>query len=172
MDERSKEIFAKSMAITLALIYLGIFVSCIWKYVTTKDIMNCTWEIILIVMIPLSISWFARKDESLLIPKMMMTGKELPTELDEVAKKTRKGYYFWDALGLATVFLLLTIVDSLFIQREWDYIQLLPQSSEKVNILLTHTLEFFISVIIFYLIGYVWEEWRTRRYNKKMSELE
>jgi hypothetical protein len=36
-----------------------------WKYITTKDITNSTIEIIHIVMIPASIAWFARKDESL-----------------------------------------------------------------------------------------------------------
>ena len=65
MDERSQKFIAKGMAITLALVYLFLIVSCIWKYVITKDITNSTWEIIFIVMIPASIAWFARKDESL-----------------------------------------------------------------------------------------------------------
>ena len=71
MDERSERFIARGMAITLGLVYLYLIVSGIWKYVSTKDITNITWEIILIVMIPVSIGWFARRDESLLIPKMV-----------------------------------------------------------------------------------------------------
>ena len=65
MDERNQKFMARGMAITLGLVYLYLLVSSIWKYVSTKDITTITWEIILIVMIPASIAWFARKDESL-----------------------------------------------------------------------------------------------------------
>lgn len=106
MDERSQQIIVKAMAITLALAYVFLFITCIWIYATTKDITNSTFELILIVLIPLSIAWFARKDESLLIPRTF-TGKEYPTESNEQTKKKRKVYYVYNALGLAGIFLFL-----------------------------------------------------------------
>src|SRR5690625_7329575 len=111
MDERSQKIIAQGMGITLSLVYLFLFVSCIWKYATTGDITNVTWELIFIVMIPASIGWFARKDKSLLIPKMILTGQEIPTNSDQKSRKKREKYYFWDSLGLATIFLMLDIID-------------------------------------------------------------
>lgn len=172
MDERSQKLVAGGMGITLALLYLYLFISCIWKYITTKDITNSTWELILIVMIPLSITLFARKDESLMIPKMVTTGQQLPTESNHQAKKERKRYYFWDALGLAAVFMVLTLLDTLFIQKGWDYFIFFPQWSEKVNIMIIFSAEFIVSLIIFYAIAYVWDEWNIKKYNRKMKELE
>src|SRR5699024_8312804 len=105
MDERSKLFAMRGMAITLALVYIFFLVSGIWKYVSTKDITNITWEIIFIVMIPASIMWFARKDESLLIPKMI-TGEHVPTTSDHKSKKSRKVHYFLNSLGFATFILI------------------------------------------------------------------
>src|SRR5690625_1853936 len=133
MDERSQKIIAGGMGITLGLLYLGLFVLCVWKYVSTGDITNSTWELILIVMIPASIWWFSRKDESLMIPKMSGTiSRELPIENDFETKKRRKKSYIWDSIGLAIVFLVLDIVDSLFIQKDWSYLSFYPQFGETL----------------------------------------
>ncbi|MDR7077420.1 putative flippase GtrA [Neobacillus niacini] len=171
MDERSQKFIAKGMAITLGLVYLYLIVSCIWKYTSTKDITNSTMEIILIVMIPVSIGWFARKDESLLIPKMV-TGEHIPTGSDHQSKNRRKRYYFWDSLGLAIVFLILNIIGTLFIEKDWQHLLLFPQWSGKMNILVTLSMEFIISIIVFYTISYIWDEWNVKRYNRKLDELE
>ena len=171
MDERSEKFIARGMALTLCLVYLYLIVSGIWKYVNTKDITTITWEIILIVMIPVSIGWFARKDESLLLPKTV-TGEHLPTESDDQSKKRRHRHYFWDSLGLATVFLILTIIGTLFIEKDWQHLLLFPQWSERLNIIFTLSLEFIISIIVFYAISYVWEEWNIKRYNQKIDDLE
>ena len=171
MDERNQKFIARGMAITLGLVYLYLLGSSIWKYVSTKDITTITWEIILIVMIPASIAWFARKDESLMIPKMV-TGEQLPTSSDDKSKKRRKRYYFWDSLGLATVFLILTIIGTFFIEKDWQYLLLFPQWSEMTNIIVTLSMEFIISIIVFYAISYVWDEWNIKRYNQKLDELE
>lgn len=55
MDERRSMLIARGMALTLVIVYLGIIVSALWKYISTKDITNSTVEIFLIVMIPISI---------------------------------------------------------------------------------------------------------------------
>lgn len=173
MDERSQKIIAGGMGITLALLYFGLFVLCIWKYVTTGDITNSTWELILIVMIPASILWFSRKDVSLMIPKMSgTTGQELPTENDFETKQKRKKSYIWDSIGLAAVFLVLDIVDSLFIQKDWSYFNFLPQLSGTLNMVTSLFLEFILSVLVFYAISFIWGEWQIKKYNRKLEKLE
>lgn len=171
MDERSSKIVAGAMGITLGLLYLFLIGFTIWKYVTTKDITNCTLELILIVLIPLSITWFARNDESLLIPRMTTTGKELPTEQDVDSKQQRKKAYVLDSTAFATVLLILTMIDAIFIQKEWYFFPFFPQAKDAVNIILTHALEFFLGLIIFYTIRYVWDEWKVKRYENKLKEL-
>ncbi|MEH7177578.1 hypothetical protein [Neobacillus vireti] len=171
MDERSQNFIARGMAITLGIVYLYLIVSCIWKYISTKDITNSKLEINLIVMIPVLIGWFARKDESLMIPKMV-TGELIPTGFDHQSKKRRKRYYFLDSLGLAVVFLILTIIVTFLIEKEWQHLLLFPQWGEQINIIVTLSMEFLISIIVFYAISYVWDEWNVKRYNRKLDALE
>lgn len=172
MDERSQKLIAGAMAITLSLVYLFLLVSCIWKYAVTGDITNCTTELVLIILIPAAIGWFARKDESLLIPRMFPTGQELPADQSPPAKKRRKKYYFLNAIGLAAVFLIFSILDALFIQKEWEYFVFSPNWSKTTNIFFTYASEFFLGVIIFFAIGFIWSEWNIRRYHRKLKELE
>ena len=106
-----------------------------------------------------------------MIPKMV-TGEQLPTSSDDQSKKRRKRYYFWDSLGLATVFLILTIIGTFFIEKDWQYLLLFPQWSEMTNIIVTLSMEFIISIIVFYAISYVWDEWNIKRYNQKLDDLE
>ena len=171
MDERSQLFIVRGMAITLALVYIFFFVSGIWKYVSTKDITSITWEIIFIVMIPASILWFARKDESLLIPKMI-TGENVPTTVDRESKKKRKTNYFLNSLGFATFVLIFTILDSLFIQDEWFYFTFFSQLSDQLKIIATLTVEFVIGLIVFYIVNYVWGELSVRKYKRKLDVLE
>jgi hypothetical protein len=171
MDERSQTMIARGVGITLILLYTALFVSAIWKYVSTKDINNITLEIILIVLIPASIAWFARKDESLTIPKMI-SGEQVPTDSTEKSKRSRKSHYFWDSFGFAIVVLILTIISTFLIERDWQHLILFPGLSETMNIIMTLCLEFLLSLIVFYGISYVWEEWNIKKYNRKLDELE
>lgn len=159
------------MALTLVIVYLGIIVSALWKYISTKDITNSTVEIFLIVMIPISIGWFARKDESLMLPRDL-TGDTLPTSEAKADRTRRKRHYFWDALGFAIFVLVMNIVTSLFIEKDFNDMLLFPNINSTMNIVLSLSLQFVITVVVFYLIGYVLNEWSVRKYNKKMDELE
>jgi len=103
MDERSTSFVTKAMGITLGILYLGTIVSCIWKYIVTKDITNSTLEIILIVAIPVSIGWFARGDESLALPKDL-TGTPLSISQDKVSKKLEKSIMYGRLLGSLYLF--------------------------------------------------------------------
>ncbi|RFB17254.1 hypothetical protein DZB84_09280 [Bacillus sp. HNG] len=171
MDERSQQQIAKGLAITLGIVYISLFSFAIWKYVSTKDISSITWELVFIVMIPASIVWFARRDESLTIPKMI-SGNLIDTGLSKKSQSKRKKYYFLDSLGFAMVVLILTIITNFFIEKEWQHFPLFPQMSEVSNIIVTLSIEFVISLVVFFTISYVWEEFNIRRYNRKLDELE
>lgn len=171
MDERNQLMIARGIGITLALIYIGLIASAIWKYVSTQDIANSTWEIIFIVMIPASIAWFARKDESLTIPRMM-SGETIPTEPNVEAKRARKSYYLKHSVGFAIAVLILTIISTFVIERDWQHLYLFTEVSPTLNIIIALSLEFLISIIVFFAISYVWEEHSIKKYNRKLDELE
>ncbi len=171
MDERRNRIVAGAMGLTLGLLYIGLIAWCLWKYVQTKNIENCTIEIILIVLIPASIRWFARKDESLALPRTL-SGDPVPTDDDPDSKRTRKRHYFWDALGFTTFILIATVITTFWVEKDWTQLLLFPSLSDGLNIVTTLTLESIISFIIFFMIGYILDERSVRKYNKKMDELE
>ncbi|WP_096274586.1 hypothetical protein [Paucisalibacillus globulus] len=171
MDERSQMMIARGVGITLILLYVALLVSAIWKYVSTKDINQITWEIIFIVMIPVSIAWFARKDESLTIPKMV-SGENISTNEDEVSKKSRKRYYFWESFGFALFVLILNMITTFLIENDWQHLILLPELSETMNIVVVLGFEFLLSIIVFFAISYVWVEWSVRKYNRSLDKLE
>lgn len=41
-----------------------------------------------------------------------------------------------------------------------------------MNIIVSLSVEFIISVIVFYAISFVWEELNVKRYNRKLNDLE
>lgn len=171
MDERKQMIFMRGAVITLVLVYLSIFISAIWKYVQTADITNSTWEIIFIVLIPASILWFSREDESLMLPKLA-SGESVPTSSDKEAKQKRRIAYFWNTVAFTIIILTLTVLDAIFIQKEWSHFTFSATWSGQMNITVTFILEFIITFVTFFAIIYVWGEWNVRRYERKMDELD
>lgn len=108
-----------------------------------------------------------------MIPKISgTTGHELPTENDIETTQLRNKSYIWDSIGLATVFLFLAVGNSLMIQKDWSYFNLLPQLSETLNIVVSLFLEFILSVLVFYAISFLWGEWQIKKYHRKLEELE
>ena len=58
------------------------------------------------------------------------------------------------------------------IEKDFNDMLLFPNINSTMNIVLSLSLQFVITVVVFYLIGYVLNEWSVRKYNKKMDELE
>lgn len=171
MDERSNLFVTRAMGITLGILYLGTIVSCIWKYIVTKDSTNSTLEIILIVAIPVSIGWFARGDESLALPKDL-TGTPLSTSQEEVSKKVRKKHYVWHTLAFALFILIMDSIAVFLIEKDFERFLWFPNLSDRINVWIVLALEFLFGFIIFYAIGYLINEQIVRKYNKKIDDLE
>ena len=99
MDERNKQIYGKSGIITLGIVYVIILIYALWKYISTADITNITSsEVFFIVFIPISFLYFAREDESLMLPKDAINQKELPKDSSPKSQKIRKKNYFLESL--------------------------------------------------------------------------
>ena len=122
-------------------------------------------------MIPVSITWFARKDKNLMIPKMVTGGDKYRRNRINPKKEGRDITF-----GIHSVwqlrFLIFTIIGAFFIEKDWDYLLLFPQWSEKMNITVSISMEFVINFIVFYAISFVGEEINIKRYNWKLNELE
>src|SRR5699024_926307 len=136
MDERNDRIIASAMGLTLGLLYVALIGWCVYKYISTKDITNCTIEIIFIVLIPVAIGRFARKDESLTLPRNI-SGDILSPDDDPASKNIRKRHYFWDAFGFATFILVCDLIGRFAFKIDVDLPLLFNKLSETMNIIAT-----------------------------------
>lgn len=171
MDERGKHIGARAMGLTLALTYFYLLFVTIWKYVSTKDILNSAPEIGLLVLIPFSILWFSRKDESVMLPKTFI-GNELPISTHEQASSKRVKHYILNSAGLSISFMVLTITALLFIEKDASDFILFPNHSDIVNYTIAISMELVLGFIVFFAISYVWGEYIIKKYRMKLEELE
>lgn len=114
---------------------------------------------------------FARKDESLTLPKNI-SGQPLSTEQDKESKKIRKKHYFWHSLGFALFVLVMDGISILLIERDIEQLIYFPNVNDTINVITVLGIEFIISFIIFFIIGHIMDEYAVRKYNKKINELE
>jgi hypothetical protein len=171
MDERRISIGARAMGMTLVITYFYILIVAISKYVNTKDITNSAWEIGLLVLIPFSILWFSRKDESIMLPKKFR-GSELPIGSDVKTRKQRKKHYAIDSIGLSIGFAIVTMIAVFFIEKDEKGLLLFSNLNKTLNWILIVGIEVIVGFIVFYAIAYIWGEWSIKRYNRKLDELE
>jgi len=171
MDERRVAIGTRAMGMTLAATYAFIMLAAIWKYVRTGDIMNSAWEIGLLVFIPFSVLWFARKDEALLLPKTFLS-EELPTESDASSKERRKRQYAMNALAFSIAFTLLTIVAAFLIEKNGEPFILFKSLSASWNYVISFSLMLVSDFAVFFLLNYVGGEYVIKKYNRHLDELE
>lgn len=171
MDERNKQIYGKSGIITLGIVYVIILIYALWKYISTADITNITSsEVFFIVFIPISFLYFAREDESLMLPKDAINQKELPKDSSPKSQKIRKKNYFLESLLSSIVFTIMSILDSMFISGEWDYNNFFSQMNQQANIIISLIINFFIMLFVFYIATYFIGEVGIKKYRTKMED--
>lgn len=171
MDERRVAIGTRAMGMTLAATYAFIMLAAIWKYVRTGDIMNSAWEIGLLVFIPFSILWFARKDEALLLPKNFK-GEELTVDTDIKSKGRRKKQYALDALAFSSAFCILTAAAAFLVEKNGEQFILFKDLSIYWNYVVAFSLELILGFVVFYPMNYLWGEYAIKKYNRRLDELE
>ncbi|WP_414045965.1 hypothetical protein ACMGE5_06475 [Macrococcus equi] len=171
MDERNEKIITKSMALVLSIIYLIIIIIALTNYIKSGEIESITSEIIFLISIPTLIAVFSHRNESLFLPRKI-NGDLASTNFDTTSKRERLKLYSIGSGGFALFCLILDILDSIFIQKEWNYFSYIDSNNETVNIIVSITIDFLITLIVFFILSLIMDEIMIKRYNKKLDKLE
>ena len=63
IDEMQERLMGRAGIICVEITILYLIIECIYKYITTKDILNCTWEIGLILIIAVVFRVITRNED-------------------------------------------------------------------------------------------------------------
>lgn len=152
IDEMQERLMGRAGIICVEITILYLIIECIYKYITTKDILNCTWEIGLILIIAVVFRVITRNDKEMNLPKSIL-GKRLPTEQTKGAKMKRVFAYLCDSMIFTTVQVIFTYI---------------LDSESPTYILIEAIMIFTISFVIDYKMG----EKRCRSYEEWESSLD
>lgn len=161
MDERAHHITARAAAATLAIAYGYQLIAAVAKFVAARGVFAATSEIIFLAVIPWVFLYFARSDESLLLPKV--GDRDVEELLTSGARRERTVRYAKEAAVLAAVMTALDIAANAFT----GYRESLPWPEPAV-----WALEFVLAFAVFFGISYLWGEFQTKRYVRSLTELE
>lgn len=171
MDERQKLNSVKPLALTVAVTYIYLLVEAFYKFISTKDIFNCTWEIGLLVLMPLIICIGLRCEKAVMIPKTL-SGKEIDKEMTPKAKSNRKRSYLFDSILFAVGLTAASIVAYCFGAKDAIDIYLIPNISKSASMMVSFFLEFAGLFIVSYFVDYLWGEHTVKQYNKIINEFD
>lgn len=171
MDERNEKIISKSMTLVLSIVYLMIVIVALTKYINSGDIESITFEIILLISIPTLIAFFARKNESLTLPRNIK-GEIVSENNDSKSKKERYKLYTIGSLSFSLFCFILDLLDSIFVQKEWSYFKYFESGNESINIIISISIDFILSFLIFFILSVKIDEFLIKKYNKKLDNLE
>lgn len=158
LDERQERTIGNAGVITYLITVLYLLIEITYKYVSTKDILNCNWEIVLLIIISAVFAFAIRKQKELNLPKSIL-GKILPTENTKEAYKRRLLSYFLNSLCFAIGITVLTVIFSLL-------------GVDEVYSILLLGLEFAGLFIVSFVLDYVWGEHRCKKYNQWLETID
>lgn len=171
MDERQHELGFKACGAAILVTYIYLLIEIFYKLFSTKNIENCTWEIVLIILISATILFVGRKDEAILLPKKI-SGKELPLDLTRACKRKRIKNYFIDSIIFSVTMMLISLAAMFIGKIPLDSYFMFSGISKGLNITLNCFVEFVFLFIISLIIDYSLGEYQVHKYNKKLKDLE
>lgn len=152
LDERQERIIGKAGVIATLITYIYLIVEMLYKYVTTKDIFNCNWELGLLIIISVVINVIIRTDKELDLPKNFV-GITLSLGNTKEDKLTRIKDYLVDSIVFSII---IGVITCFF---------------ECVNIKYL-IIEGFGLLIVSFIISYFSGEHKIKKYNKWLDEEE
>jgi hypothetical protein len=158
LDERQERSIGNAGGIISLITFFYLLIEITYKYVSTKDILSCNWEIVLLIIILFIFTVATRKQKELNLPKSIF-GRTLPTEKTKAARKNRVISYSLSSLFFAVSIIVLTVVFSLL-------------GVEEVYSILFLSLEFVGLFIISFILDYVLGEHRCKKYNHWLETID
>lgn len=158
LDERQKEAIGNAGVITTLITIFYLLIEITYKYVSTKDILSCNWEIVLLIIISAVFAVAIRKQKELNLPKSIF-GRTLPTEKTKAAYKRRLLSYFLNSLCFAVGITVFTVIFSRL-------------GVDEVYSIYFLGLEFAGVFIGSFVLDYVWGEHQCKKYNQWLETID
>lgn len=159
IDERQQKSVGNisTLIVILAIIYL--LVEITYKYITTKDILTTSWEIVLLMLMSIVFSIGMKLNKEINLPTSFL-GRTLPTDTSKESKQNRMKSYLLKAFAFSTALTLITLFFTFFIVVE-----------EKLSAI-QYIGEFFGLFIVYIIFSYISGEYNIKKYNKYMKSLD
>lgn len=171
MDERQYKLGLRACAAAVLVAYVYLLIEIFYKFISTKKIENCAWEIGLLVLMSFIIIFVGRKDEAILLPKKV-SGKEMPIELSKAYKRERIRNYIFNSILFSIAMVSISFVLPLIGKIPLDFYLPIADKDKWLNIVINCSVEIIVLFFISFVLDYSLGECHIRRYNKKLKDLE
>ena len=96
-DEMQTKVIGDAGVVCTTVTFIYLLVESVYKYIKTKDIFSCTWELGLLILISAIFYLFVGRIKEMNVPKTVF-GRELPTDKSKESKRKRRVSYLGEAL--------------------------------------------------------------------------
>ena len=96
-DEMQQKVVGDAGVVCTVVTFIYLLVECVYKYIKTKDIFSCTWELGLLILISVIFYLFVGRIMEMIVPKPVF-GRALPTDKSKESKRKRMVSYVVEAL--------------------------------------------------------------------------
>ena len=97
LDEMQQKVVGDAGVVCTVVTFIYLLVECVYKYIKTKDIFSCTWELGLLILISVIFYLFVGRIKEMNVPKTVF-GRALPTDKSKESKRKRMVSYVVEAL--------------------------------------------------------------------------
>lgn len=151
-DEMQEKVLGRACIVCTIVTLIYLLIEATYKYITTKDILNSTWEIALVIIICIILKFGTKNQKEMNLPKSIL-GNTLPTEKTMSARIKRIIAYVCDSIFFAVV--------SVFFSYILD-------STTPRYLIFEAISSFIISLVIDYKVG----EKRCKKYHEWEESLD
>ena len=165
MDEKQKSIICSAMAKVLVIVYIIIFIVGISKFIISRSIMSCIFELIFIAAVPVLVFLFSRMTGKVTFPDSI-AGLEVRPEGTRKAFRGRIRAYIHDSL-LYSVFAAIFIAISDVWQAYRERALADSGFSEWMTEIASLLLQFLIFFIVFFALNYCIYEYKANKFREQ-----
>lgn len=111
LDEMQQKVVGDAGVICTVVTFVYLLVECVYKYIKTKDILSCSWELGLLLIISVIFYLFIGRIREMSVPKTVF-GRTLPTDKSKESRVKRIKSYLLEALLFLVALSVITLVFS------------------------------------------------------------
>lgn len=168
MDERQKSAVSAAMAKVLVILYIGVVIVGVMKFVTNFRIVDCLWEMATAVAVPLLVLLFTHRRKRTVFP-MSLAGLAISPDRTKEAKRGRVKAYLLDSLQFS-----LTMTAIQVVWAAWQALRAngmrLSVWSDVLRAIPQWLGDCGVCFIVFLALDTVLYEWKSRRYCRENQE--